>query len=236
MHKITKLALTDFKIIFRDPSLKSFLVLPVLLFALILWLVPYLVSEYDFLVPYLPLFLVIAVIENTQMFCFISSMVLIDEKESEVAKVYGIVPLTKLEYLVSRFLIPYFFTVLLNVILFIVQPFFTISLGDNLLISLLAALVVPVYVMGINVIVQNRMQGMVYIKAFNMLVLLPVAAFFVPENIKHFFGILPTHWIFQSIEMLAQDDSIWFMAGIGFLFFAALLWYTSGLFIKRHFV
>lgn len=236
MHKITKLALTDFKIIFRDPSLKSFLVLPVLLFALILWLVPYLVSEYDFLIPYLPLFLVIAVIENTQMFCFISSMVLIDEKESEVAKVYGIVPLTKFEYLVSRFLIPYFFTVLLNVILFIVQPFFTISLGDNLLISLLAALVVPVYVMGINAIVQNRMQGMVYIKAFNMLVLLPVAAFFVPEKIKHFFGILPTHWIFQSIEMLTQDSSIGFMVGIGFLFFAALLWYTAGLFIRRHFV
>lgn len=236
MHKITKLALTDFKIIFRDPSLKSFLVLPVLLFALILWLVPYLVSEYDFLVPYLPLFLVIAVIENTQMFCFISSMVLIDEKESEVAKVYGIVPLTKFEYLVSRFLIPYFFTVLLNVILFLVQPFFSISLGDNLLISLLAALVVPVYVMGINAMVQNRMQGMVYIKAFNMLVLLPVAAFFVPENIKHFFGILPTHWIFQSIEMLAQDAPIWFMAGMGFLFFAALLWYTAGLFIRRHFI
>ncbi|MEZ4994176.1 MAG: hypothetical protein R2824_27360 [Saprospiraceae bacterium] len=218
MQKIWKLALTDFKLIFRDPSLRTFLVLPVILFVLIIWILPGLVQRYDFLEPYLPVFLVIAVIENTQLFCFINSMVLIDEKETEVAKAYGIVPLSNLEYILSRFLFPYLFTVLLNVVLLLVQPFYDIGLGENLLLASLTALIVPVYALAINSIVQNRMQGMVWVKAFNMIVLIPIAAFFVPGSFKHFFGILPTHWIFQSVEQITAGRSIGLTLGGAFYF------------------
>lgn len=235
MKKIIKLALIDFKLIFRDPSLRTFLFFPVILISLIIWALPALVAKYDFLVPYLPVFLVVAVIENTQMFCFISSMVLIDEKESDVAKVYGVVPFTKWQFIVSRFLIPYFFTVILNLILFNIQPFYTISWSNNLTISLLTALIVPIYVLAINAIVKNRMQGMVYVKAFNMLVLIPIAAFFVPEKFKHFFGFFPTHWIFQSVDNVTKGLSIATVSIIGFLFLGLLLLFVSKQFIKTHF-
>lgn len=203
---------------------------------MVVWALPALVEKYDFLMAYIPVFLAVAVIENTQMFSFISSMVLIDEKESEVAKVYGIIPLTKFQYLVSRFFLPYFFTVGLNIVLFLVQPFYAIPLVDNLLISFLAALIVPVYVLGINSIVKNRMQGMVYIKAFNMIILIPTAAFFVPEQIKNIFGILPTHWVLQSIDKVSHHLPIGIVVVIGFLFFGILLWFVSRLFIRKHFI
>lgn len=236
MKKVLKLAVTDFKLIFRDSSLKAIFFIPVILFVIICWGLPPLVEEYDFLIPYLPVFLIVATIENTQMFCFISSMVLIDEKESDVAKIYGVVPLTKFQYLVSRFIIPYLFTAFLNVLLFTVQPFYTIGLGDNLLISFYTAMVVPVYVLGITSFVQNRMQGMVYIKAFNMLVLVPIAAFFIPENMKHLFGVFPTHWIFQSVAHVTQGLVFWPLSTVGILFMSVLLWFLSRLFVKRHFV
>lgn len=236
MEKIIKLAFTDFKIIFRDSSLRIFLLFPFILFGVFVWFLPSLVEKYDFLVPYLPVFLAVGVIENTQMFCFISSMVLIDEKETDVAKAYGIVPLSRLHYIVSRFLIPYIVTVVLNVILLEVQPFYEIGLGENLIISLLAAMVVPVYVLGINAIVENRMQGMVYVKAFNMIVLIPFAAFFVPENFKHLFGIFPTHWIFQGVDHITKGLSIGWICGVGFLFLGLLLWFVSKQFIRKHFL
>lgn len=235
MKKIIRLALIDFKLIFRDPSLRTFLFFPVILISLIIWALPVLVTKYDFLIPYLPIFLVVAVIENTQMFCFISSMVLIDEKESDVAKVYGVVPFTKWQFIISRFLIPYFFTVLLNFILLNIQPFYKISLGNNLAISVLTALIVPIYVLSINAIVKNRMQGMVYIKAFNMLVLIPIAAFFVPETFKHLFGLFPTHWIFQSIDNVTKGIPITSISIIGFIFLGLLLLFVSKQFIKKHF-
>jgi fluoroquinolone transport system permease protein len=236
MKKILRLALVDFKLIFRDPSLRTFLFFPIVLLGLIIWALPALVMKYDLLTPYIPIFLVVAVIENTQMFCFISSMVLIDEKESDVAKVYGVVPFTKWQFIVSRFLIPYFFTTLLNFILFYIQPFYTVSFISNLAISLLTALIVPIYVLSINTIVKNRMQGMVYIKGFNMLVLIPIVAFFVPEKFKHFFGFFPTHWIFQSVENLTKGISIVTMSTIGFLFLGVLLFFVSKQFIKKHFI
>jgi len=235
MKEIIKLAIIDFKLIFRDSSLRTFLFFPIILISLIIWALPVLVTKHNFLIPYLPIFLVVAVIENTQMFCFISSMVLIDEKESDVAKVYGVVPFTKWQFIVSRFLIPYFFTVLLNFILLNIQPFYTISLSNNLTISFLTALIVPIYVLSINAIVKNRMQGMVYIKAFNMLVLIPIAAFFVPEKFKHFFGFFPTHWIFQSVDNVTKGVSITILSIIGFLFLGFLLLFVSKQFIKKHF-
>ncbi|MFT5617120.1 MAG: fluoroquinolone transport system permease protein [Arenicella sp.] len=236
MNQILKLALLDFKLVFRDPSLRAFLVFPIVLFALVVWGLPNLIEKYDFLQEYLPVFMAVALIENTQLFTFISSMVLIDEKETNVAKVYGILPLTKTQYVVSRLLIPYLITLFLNLILFAVQPFYSVGLLESLLISVLTALVVPVYILGMNAIVKNRMEGMVYIKAFNMLVVLPIAAFFVPTQFKHFFGILPTHWIFQSIANLANGLPIHLMVLIGFIFLGALLWFISKQFIRTHFV
>jgi fluoroquinolone transport system permease protein len=154
----------------------------------------------------------------------------------KIAKAYGVVPLTKLQYILSRLLIPYLFTVTLNVILFSVQPFFTIGWGTNLILSLLAGLVVPVYVLAINAIAENRMQGMVYVKAFNLLVLVPIVAFFVPDKFKHLFGIFPTHWIFQSVNNATHGLAFGWLAAIGFLFFGLLLWWVSKLFIRKHFV
>lgn len=120
--------------------------------------------------------------------------------------------------------------------LFEIQPFYTIGLVDNLVISFLTALTVPLYVLSINAIVKNRMQGMVYIKAFNMIVLIPIVAFFVPENFKHVFGVLPTHWIFQSIDNLTNQLPILGLSAIGFLFIGVLIWLASRQFIRKHFV
>ena len=71
MQKLIKLAVTDFKLIFRDPSLKSFLALPLILFAIVIFGLPYAVSELEVMKPYLNLIMVVILVENTQMFCFI---------------------------------------------------------------------------------------------------------------------------------------------------------------------
>lgn len=235
MQKIIKLALTDFKLIFRDPSLRAFLIFPIVLLAVFGWLLPMLVEKYEVITPYIPVLLSMGVLTSTQMFNFISSMVLIDEKETEVAKIYGVVPLTKWQYLLSRFLLPYGITALVTAILLYVQPFYNVGFTNTLLISLLTSMMVPLYVMTMNIMVQNRMQGMVYLKALNLIILIPVVAFFVPTEFKHLFGIFPSHWIFQSIAHIAQEISIGWIVSIGLVYFIILLWYVSKSFIRKQF-
>jgi fluoroquinolone transport system permease protein len=236
MNKLIKLAAADFKIIFRDPSLKVFLFLPLLMFAVFIWFLPLMVEKYTFLVPYIPIFIFVGIIENTQTFSFIISMVLLDEKETGVAKTYGIVPLSNFEYPASRFVFPYIFTFLVNVLFLKIQPFIPIEAKTNITLSFLTGLIVPLYAMGINAIATNRMQGLIYIKAFNMLILIPIAAFFIPGQLKHIFGMLPTHWIFQTVENLANNAPLGGMMLIGFMWICSLTWFVSKIFMKKHFM
>lgn len=235
MQKILHLAQTDFKIIFRDPSLKSFLVLPLLLFAVVIFGLPYLVDQYEVVTPYLPILLALLVIENTQMFCFISSMVLLDEKETSVAKVYGVVPLSLSTFLLSRFLFPCIFTVLANIILLLIQPFYDLNFLSILLVSIISGMIIPVYVLAINSFVENRMQGMVYIKAFNIMILIPFAAFFVPEGYIHLFGLLPTHWLIQATHSMQTGQLSFLFTLIAFLYFLLLGIVFTQTFVKSHF-
>lgn len=235
MKKIITLAFSDFKLIFRDASLRVFLLFPIVLLVVFGWVLPLLVEKYAQITPYIPVLLSMGVLSATQMFNFISSMVLIEEKETNVAKIYGVVPLSRWEYLLSRFLLPYFITAIITAALLLAQPFYHIAIGNIILISLLTSLIVPVYVMVMNTVAQNRVQGMVYIKAFNLIILIPVAAFFVPDSLKHLFGILPTHWIFQSIYNIHNDTPIGWVVSIGFIYFVLLLVYFSRVFFHKHF-
>jgi fluoroquinolone transport system permease protein len=236
MSKIWSLAIVDFRLIFRDSSLRLFLILPVVLFGLIVYVLPIMADDYPQLAPYLIIFLMVGVIENTQAFCFISSMVLVDEKENNISIVYGVTPLSKFQYLTSRFLLPFGFTFLLNVMLLDFQPFFEIGISTILILSFLAAMIVPIYVLAVNSVAMNRMQSMIYIKAFNMVVLLPIAAFFISQDYRLYFGIFPTYWLFKIIAGSTINTSIVLPAIICVLFLTILLTIVSNTFLKRHFL
>lgn len=235
MNQLLHLSFTDFKLIFREPSLRAFLILPVVLFIVFLWFFPMMVAKYPILQPYVPIILMVAIIENTQLFSFISSMVLIDEKESNVAVNYGIVPINRSTFLVSRLLLPYLITILLNLLFLEWQPYYPFPFSEKLLLSVAAALVVPVYVLAINSIVDNRMKGMIYIKAFNMIVLLPLAAFFVPDAFRQFFGLLPTHWIYQGVQQMTEGESSTLYLFIGLMYLSGLLFLFGKKFLQFHF-
>ena len=198
--QLKTIAVNDFKLIFRDTTLKAFLLLPVVLFILAIWLVPILLIKFDYLNDYINLILIVLIIENTQGFCIINSLLFIEEKETQTAKVYGVLPISKARLIFARLFIPYVLTVLFNLALLSFQSFVNLSIIYSLMISLLAALIVPIYVLLLSSFAKNRLEGMVYIKLFNLLVLLPIAAFFIAGNWKHILGLLPTHWLYQSLD------------------------------------
>ena len=235
MKKLSSLALTDFKLIFRDPSLRSFLALPLLFFSMVLYVLPWLVNKFPEVEAYLPILLCLMLIENTQMFSFINSMVFIDEKETQVNKVYATVPLSTTAFIGSRMLLPYTITVLLNFILLLIQPFYELAVLPSLLLSILIGLIVPIYVMLMTKLVENRMKGMVYIKALNILVLLPFAAFFVPDNLLHIFGLLPTHWCIQAAYEFFTEGAFVTNFLFALLYFVLLLIYLLKRFRGSHF-
>ncbi len=210
MKQLLTVSLSDFKMIFRDPSLRIFLFLPVMIFLVINVAVPWLMREFPVLEEYKIYLVVLVTIQMTQMFGFIYSIVLIEEKEQEVSKVYGVMPISRIQFTLFRMLIPAIITALITWLILIVQPFYSIPLGSSLLFSMVAALMVPPYVLAVAVMSKNKMEGMVWVKVINLAVVLPAAAFFVPKGFSWLFGILPTHWAFQGLYKLLLNESFAF--------------------------
>ncbi|MCG8322710.1 MAG: hypothetical protein MI921_24630 [Cytophagales bacterium] len=235
MKQLIKISMADFKLIFRDPSLRVFLLLPALIFVVINVFLPYLIDKYEAVNEYVPYVLIVATIENTQMFGFIYSMVLIEEKETEVARVYGVLPVSKIWFVLFRLMIPFLITVSLTWAILLLQPFYDLSVFLTLLFSILSGLIVPVYCLGISTLSANKMSGMVWIKIFNILVVLPVIAFFVPDSFSHLFGMLPTHWAFQGLNNVIEGEAFFFNAFIAFIYFLILTTFTVRKFASVHF-
>jgi len=236
--QLKTIAVNDFKLIFRDATLKAFLILPVLLFVMAIWLVPILITKFDFLNEFINLILIVLIIENTQGFCIINSLLFIEEKETQTAKIYAILPISKYSLIFARLFLPYVLTVVFNLVLLSFQNFVNLSIIYSLIISLLAALIVPVYVLLMSSFAKNRLEGMVYIKLFNLLVLLPIAAFFITGSWKHLLGVLPTHWLFQSLDngLNVSTSSKSILYALIYLFFSLIiLRFSVTYFIKTQF-
>lgn len=235
MSQLIFLSTTDFKLIFRDPSLRIFLALPFLIFAIILLLMPFLESTYEGAKAFVPIVLMGATMQTSTMFGFIYSMVLIHEKDIQVAKVYGVLPVSKMGYVLSRMLIPFILSSLMTLGLLLVQPFYTFPFLPMLLLSIFCGLMTPLLALVVTILSKNKMEGMTWFKLVNLLMSIPLAAFFIPQYTL-LFGISPTHWAFQALDDMSKGGGGYTSIFIGFIYSLGLLFFLLKRFTKVHFV
>ena len=114
--------------------------------------------------------------------------------------------------------------------------FYNLGLLETLLVSILSWLIVPIYILWVSMLSKNKMEGMIWFKSLNILVILPIIAFFVPVTYSYFFWILPTYWIFNALNNILQGWDYLLSLLIWFIFFILLLWFTVIRFIKKHFI
>jgi fluoroquinolone transport system permease protein len=235
MNKFIYLSATDFKLVFRDPSLRIFIAMPLAIFVIILVALPNLVSAFDAVKRFVPIILMGATLQTSTMFGFIYCMVLIHEKDIQVAKVYGVLPVSKTGYVVSRLLIPTAISSLFTFALLLVQPFYTFDLLSMILLSMLCGLIAPLLTLVVTIFSKNKMEGMTWFKLINLLVSIPLAAFFISKY-TFLFGIIPTHWIFQALSNMVAGESTLISFSIGFGYTFLLLILVIKRFAKVHFV
>ncbi len=235
MNQLIKTSISDFKLVFRDPSLRIFLVVPFLAIAVVNMLLPYLIANYQGVVDYIPYVLMAATLQMSTMFGFIYCIVLIEEKDTEVAKVYGILPISKSGFITFRLVIPFMFSTIFAWILLESQPFFSFLIFESLTIAVLAGLIAPFFALVVTVFSKNKMAGMTWFKLFNLLISIPLVAFFTPKGYSGLFGIIPSHWIFQGMNDLILGNSFILHVSIGFLLTILVLSFLINRFSKYHF-
>ena len=235
MEKLTKVAINDFKLVFRDGSLRFFFIFPVLSLLIVKYGLPEIAEEFPVISRYISVLLMAATMQNSLMFGFIYSMVLIDEKDTKVAKVYGILPVSKFWFVIFRLIVPFLFAAVSTFVMLVLQPFYELSILANLFYSLLAGLGAPLMVLFVATVANNKIEGMTWQKLFNLPTSLPLLAFFIPATFSFLFGILPTHWAYQGFDRMISGDAFVIYVLVGFIYSLLLIAILARKFSTKHF-
>lgn len=235
MKTLIKVAVNDFRLVFRDNSLKIFLALPVFVFPAIRYGLPYVTESYEFLKDYINVFMMFAIMQGSVAFGFIYSMVLVDEKDTNVAKVYGILPVSNFWFVFFRLIPPFLLATAVTFLLLLFQTFYSLTIVANLLISALAGLQTPIMILFISIVSKNKIEAMTWQKLFSIPLYLPIFSFFVPIAISYIFAIFPTFWIYQSFDSLLRTENFLGYAVSGFIYNILLIAILIKKFTQNHF-
>ena len=235
MKKLIKVAVNDFRLVFRDNSLKIFLVLPLLTLVVIRYAVPYIAGIYEVLQDYILIIIMFATMQGATAFGFVYSMVLVDEKDTQVAKIYGILPVSKFWFVFFRLIPPFLLATLSTFLLLLVEPFYRLSLFSNLIYSALAGLVAPLMTLFVAAVAKNKIEAMTWQKLFNLPLYLPILAFFAPFSLSLIFAIFPTFWAYQAFNSLIKGENFALDMLIGFAQSILLAVLMIKRFTKSHF-
>lgn len=236
MKKLLQVAINDFRLVFRDWSLNFFFIFPILNLIVARFGFPELVKSFPVLEDYISIILMLLANQGALIFGFIYSMVLIDEKDTNVAKIYGILPVSKFWFVVFRLIAPFLFSTLATFLILAIEPFYGLPLTTNIMYSALVGLIAPIMVLFVAVLSKNKLEGMTWQKIFNLPVTLPILAFFVPSSFSFVFAFLPTYWSYQGFQNLINGDAFEIYLLIGYIFHFGCIVFMSRRFSKTHFI
>lgn len=223
MKKLVTLVRNDMRQIFRDRTLILFLFAPLLLILFIRFFVPFITKLYPVVTGYHDIIMMFGSIQTAIMFGFITSFMILEEKDENVLQVIRVLPVSPLYYILYKLLFATFFSFLGS---FLVITFGGIAypgLGGSLLVSLQAGLAAPFITLVVGTFAKNKVEGMAYFKGIDLVLNIPLLALFTTGAIGFIAAVLPTYWTFRLYRgLLAQENVVFLFAGGTMVYLAVI--------------
>lgn len=166
---------------------------------------------------------------------FLTAFIMLDEKDEHLISVLKTTPVPYpriISYRVFFLMLTSFFFTL---IFLSFNKLVAHSLLTVLLTSILASFVPALLLLFILPLARNKIEGVTLFKGINMILFIPIAAFFVAPEWKNVFGIIPFYWIYELLHTNEGTNLISFFIGMlansSFLFLLVL--YFNKRFIKK---
>lgn len=235
MKRLLTLVGTDLRQIYRDKTLTVFLITPALLVAFVRLFVPFITTQYPEVSDYHTLIMMFVSMQTAILFGFIVSFLILEEKDENVLQVIRVLPISSFYFVLYRLLFAVVFSALGALVM--------INLGgiaypgelNAALLSVQYGLAAPFITLVVATYANNKIEGMAFFKGIDLVLLLPVLSFFVPEPFKYLFSIIPSYWTYTLYEV-AMEGALpvaYFLAGLGV--YTTLIIWLSFQFKKRVF-
>ncbi|MEO0896571.1 MAG: hypothetical protein AAFY71_09250 [Bacteroidota bacterium] len=231
MQKILSLGVNDVKNIFREQMLTAvFTLFPLLTIAAGIWMIPSLAERFPEIIPYYPLLLAFLIMQVSMGVGFVIAAIFLEEKDQDLLDVLRTVPLSANTFLAYRLLFGVMYMIGFTLLLVNVTQLVEVSAGESLIMALMFAIPAPMITLFMSIFANNKVEGLAIFKGLNFSLLLPAVAFALEGNMKHVFGFLPAHWMYQYVDAMANGSTE--MLGYGVIAFvfgggviAGLIWY-----------
>ncbi len=139
------------------------------------------------------------------MFCFASAMVMLTERDENMAGYTAVTPVGKTGYVLSRLVLPVAISIPFSILL---MCFFSLTDWDYLTlsaVSLLMSLLSTAVALFIFSFSRNRVEGMAMAKMSGLMFVGLAAPFFVLSDAQYLFAFLPSFW---AVKLCLEDNSL----------------------------
>ena len=236
MVHVSKLLVNDLRNILRDRLLLySAFLIPLIIIIFTRLVIPWLSENIVPLQQYYSLLFMLFATTIPMMFGFVTGFLIMDERDENLLTVLRVMPISRSAYLIYRMA----FMSVLSFIYILLFPALTglidISLLDFLPIAVLLALFTPVMGLIANIVANNKVQAFAVFKMLGGVFFLPLFAFFINNDFKYIFGVIPNFWIFMALDKLLNtgNQDVVFL-GIGFIYHFVFLGVLFYLFNKKY--
>lgn len=229
MSKILTLVYGDLRQVFRDSTLLSFLFVPVVLLLFIRLFVPFLTEKFPVIAEYHPFIMMFGGMQTAIMFGFVTSFIILDEKDENVLQAIRVLPVSPFYFMLSRLLFATFFSSL--------GAWLTISFGgiaypgavNTILLSVQYGLTAPFIALIIATYAGNKVEGMAFFKGVDLVLLLPMLSFFLTGTIKYVFALIPVYWTYALYDSSLNGGQITLQFFVGLCVYLIVI---AGLFLQ----
>ena len=212
----------------RDSMLQFLLVYPFILGGLLRWLLPWVQSGlmqnigFDLGAYYLLIVSFFGLLIIPQLVGLLVGTLLLDEKDQDTLTALMVTPMPIRTYAFYRALTPALITVLG---ILVAVPFINILVlpVEKLLpLAISAAPLGPMMALLLAALAKNKVEGLAVMKGLGIFLLVPVAAWFVPEPWQWLLGIFPTYWATKGYWLASVGEPYLWVAAAGFLYTCAI--------------
>jgi len=140
------------------------------------------------------------------MFCFVSALVVLTERDENMLIYTAVTPIGKTGYIFSRLGLPMIISIPISLILLFTFKLTTWSFLMAILISLSSGLMSVAIALFIISFSHNRVEGIAMGKLAGLLLIGLFIPFFMIDNSQYLFSIFPSFWIAK----LVIDINIWY--------------------------
>ena len=188
--------------ILRDKMYGFLLVFSALMILGGIYLIPYLQTTLPQGSPIPDIVIFTFIIMMSFFFGAITGFTLLDDKDDFVLFSLKVTPIDVKLYVIIKLIISYIFGFFATFAMMMLTPFLSnASLDQKLMIALLAALQGPILSLLVNAFSSNKVEGFVFMKMSGLILMLPIAAFFVEGPIEFIMSPIPGFWTARMVGM-----------------------------------